>query len=68
MRGFLTGLALFAVLFAATAEDHPFRIFTSADGQVIEARIVDYNASRNQLRIARRNGQTIVRCEPASPK
>jgi tetratricopeptide (TPR) repeat protein len=56
MRWIISGLTLFLAVFGATAEDQPFRTFTSADGQVIEARIDDFSAGRNMLRIERSNG------------
>ncbi|WP_136082285.1 SEL1-like repeat protein [Pontiella desulfatans] len=59
MKGVL-GLmfAVFAgICFAEAGGD--FRIFTAADGRVIEARILEYNPSRNQLRIERNNGAKV---------
>jgi hypothetical protein len=41
------------------AEESEFRAFTSSDGRVIEARILDYNSSRNKLHIERMNAKKI---------
>lgn len=56
----LVFLILGSSIMGANAEDE-FRVFTSTAGKTIEARILEYNPSRNKLRIERRGkGSTWV--------
>lgn len=59
MRGkryrWMVALLLGLLAAGSGSGEEGFRIFTSADGRSIEARITEYNAVRNKLRIERRD-------------
>lgn len=54
MKKWILGIGCLLVAMTVLAEEQVFRAFTSKDGRSIEARIIEYNPSRNQLRIERR--------------
>ncbi len=52
------GVVVLAVWTVWAVRADEFRTFTAGDGRTIEARIVEYNPSRQKLKIERRSGQS----------
>ncbi|MEE9369682.1 MAG: hypothetical protein V3V05_12600 [Pontiella sp.] len=59
MRGRVNLLLVALAISANAVSKDDFRVFTAADGRVIEARILEYNPSRKKIQIDRANGKKV---------